>query len=327
MTKPMGDDTAKPHEAVLSNGTDATNANLVKEIAKGFASSIRSPILKNPGDYGLNFDNVHFLAQDGVPIEAWFIPRSDSTKLIIANHPRWFNRYGCPTHIEPWRSLGSWADPGNTVEVDFVPDYRVLHDAGYNVLTYDSRNAGQSGDGNGGLVTAGRFESRDVIGALTYCRTREDLKNMTVGIFARCNGANATFFAMHSQPEYFTSVRCLVAAQPLSIRAIMSRFLATQGLEDQMEALDREMKLVVSVGMDDLSPVQWAKSVQIPTFVYQVHDDAMTQTSDVQAIFDSVPIEKKKLHWIRNTTARWDGYLEFQRRPEPMLEWFKKFMS
>jgi hypothetical protein len=26
-------------------------------------------------------------------------------------------------------------------------------------------------------------------------------------------------------------------------------------------------------------------------------------------------------------TRRWDGYLEFQRRPEPMLEWFAKHMD
>jgi hypothetical protein len=25
--------------------------------------------------------------------------------------------------------------------------------------------------------------------------------------------------------------------------------------------------------------------------------------------------------------ARWDGYLEFQRRPQPMLEWFAKYLS
>ncbi len=28
----------------------------------------------------------------------------------------------------------------------------------------------------------------------------------------------------------------------------------------------------------------------------------------------------------RGTTRRWDGYLEFQRHPEPMLDWFAKHM-
>jgi uncharacterized protein len=32
-----------------------------------------------------------------------------------------------------------------------------------------------------------------------------------------------------------------------------------------------------------------------------------------------MPVADKKLHWIHGTTARWDGYLEFQRRPQPIL--------
>jgi len=44
-------------------------------------------------------------------------------------------------------------------------------------------------------------------------------------------------------------------------------------------------------------------------------------------MFDNIPIAEKKLHWIYGTSARLDGYLEFQRRPQPMLEWFEKYMS
>ena len=36
---------------------------------------------------------------------------------------------------------------------------------------------------------------------------------------------------------------------------------------------------------------------------------------------------EKKLQWIEGTTARWNGYLEFQRRPQPMLDWFAQYMS
>ena len=75
--------------------------------------------------------------------------------------PLWFNRYRFPAHLEPWKSLGG---AGNDFEVDFVPDYRILHDAGYNVLTYDLRSLGQSGNANSGGGSGGRFDARDVIG-------------------------------------------------------------------------------------------------------------------------------------------------------------------
>ena len=33
---------------------------------------------------------------------------------------------------------------------------------------------------------------------------------------------------------------------------------------------------------------------------------------------DNIPMAGKKLQWIEGTTARWDGYMEFQRRPDPL---------
>jgi hypothetical protein len=52
----------------------------------------------------------------------------------------------------------------------------------------------------------------------------------------------------------------------------------------------------------------------------------LTEPDDVQAMFDNIPVPDKKLQWIGGTTHRWDGYLEFQRRPVPMLDWFAAHM-
>ena len=159
---------------------------ILKGIADGFKNQLRAPLLSTPADAGLAFESVTFPSLEGVPLEAWFIPRRGSDKLVIVNHPRGFNRYGSPSHLEPWKSM--FAASGNDIEVNFIPDYRILHDAGYNVLAYDLRNHGHSGAGNGGLVTSGNFESRDVVGSLRYARTRDDLSGMTIGLFSRCLG-------------------------------------------------------------------------------------------------------------------------------------------
>jgi uncharacterized protein len=47
----------------------------------------------------------------------------------------------------------------------------------------------------------------------------------------------------------------------------------------------------------------------------------------VQIIYDNIATDEKYLHWIRNTTHRWDGYLYFQREPAQMLAWFAKYMA
>lgn len=294
-------------------------------ISGAFKQQLRSPILRTPAEAGLLFEDVTFPSEDGVPLEAWFIPSAGSNKLIIANHPRWFNRYGCPSHLEPWKSLGSMA--GNDFEVNFIPDFKILHDAGYNVLAYDLRSFGHSGTGNGGISTGGRFESRDVLGSLAYAR--KAFGDMAVGLFSRCLGCNATFFANQRRPDLFEDVKCLIAVQPLSVRIIMERILELTGFPmDRFDEVEREVVLATSMSLADMSPLDAAKSVSIPTFVYQVRDDLMTRATDVQAIFDNIPGNvPKDLLWIEGTTRRWDGYTYFAREPARILEWIACHMG
>ena len=55
---------------------------------------------------------------------------------------------------------------------------------------------------------------------------------------------------------------------------------------------------------------------------------ALEEAFSVPDLADRQPtsVADKKLQWIYGTTRRWDGYLEFQRHPKPMLEWFAKHM-
>lgn len=298
---------------------------LLERVAEAFSRQRRSPILRSPDDAGLDYEDVTFPSRDGVPLEGWFIPAAGSDKLVIANHPLGFNRSGMPTHLEPWRS--EWAASGNAFEVDFIPDYKILHDAGYNVLAYDLRNHGHSGAANGGVTSSGIFEARDVVGSLSYARGRHDTRDMTIGLFSRCLGCTSTFSAMTQFPEAFDGVRCLVAPQPVTTRTIMERRLAVMGLSERIDDLERRIVVRTSIGFARRNTQEWARSVRVPTFLYQVHDDVLTHPSDIQTMHDNIPVAEKKLQWIEGTTARWDGYLEFQRRPEPMLEWFATYMS
>lgn len=299
---------------------------IIKAIAEGFGRPIRSPILRTPAEFGLDYENITFSSRDGTPLEAWLIPCEGSDRLIVANHPLSFNRYGFAAHIEPWKSaFGDFA--GNDFEVNFLADYKLLHDNGYNVLTYDFRNFGQSGAANGGIQSGGIFEARDVLGSLDYVRSRADLQRMTLGLFSRCLGANATMFAMASVPEAFRAVRCLVAVQPLSVRVILEQTLKRLGLSSEIDALESEQRLITSRTLDEMSPIVAARSVTVPTFVYQVHDDVLTRPDDVQTIFDSLPASQKELFWIHGTTRRWDGYCFFQRFPDRILEWFATHMK
>ncbi len=62
-----------------------------------------------------------------------------------------------------------------------------------------------------------------------------------------------------------------------------------------MSDLSRRIVLTTSIGLPQRAPMQRAKNVSAPTFLYQVHDDVLTHPSDVQGIFDSIPVTEKKL--------------------------------
>lgn len=304
--------------------------HLIQAMADAYGFQARSPILHTPAGHGLEFEQVTFQATDGVPLEGWFIPAPGSNRLIIANHPRGFSRAGMPSHLEPWKSI--WASSGNGWEVNFVPDYKILHDAGYNVLTYDLRNHGHSGAANGGIVTSGLFEYRDVLGSLNYAARRSETAHMSVGLFSRCLGANSTIYAMVREPKAFSSVACMVACQPLTPSSIAERLMVLAGVptdrvDEAMNELEQRMILKTSVDFSTRDVKEWAKSVTTSTFVYQVRDDILTTSADVQAIYDNLQTDDKQLHWIKDSTARWDGYVEFQRHPEPMLAWFDDHMK
>jgi len=117
------------------NLTDEQIDKVLQAIVDSFGQQLRSPVLHWPSELDLDYEDVTFQAVDGVPLEGWFIPAMGSGKLVIANHPMGFSRSGIPTQREPWRSV--WQASGNDFEVNLVPDYEILHNAGYNILAYD----------------------------------------------------------------------------------------------------------------------------------------------------------------------------------------------
>lgn len=318
MTTPTTTQTAGLDEAQVQ----ATLATM----AESFVSWPRSPIYHRPDEAGLDYEDVTFPSADGVPLEGWYIPAEGSDKIVIANHPRWFNRSGLASHLEPWSRFGGAT--GNDFEVNFIPDYKLLHDAGYHVLAYDLRNFGQSGTGNGGVFSVGRFESRDVLGSLDYVRRRQNTRDLTIGLFSRCVGANASMFAMMQDPAAFEGVRCMASPQPLSAGVALARAMDRLGIPaDRIGDLDEQVFRRTSFHLDELSPVPWAEHVTVPTLLYQVRDDVYTTPADVQSIYDAIPLADKSLFWIEGTTRRWDGYTYFQREPERILTWFADHMS
>jgi uncharacterized protein len=317
----MTDTTAqatKPTEAPGSTPTPSTQ-RFIDGLAELMAHSARTPILRRPDEYGLEYEDVFFPAMDGVTLEGWFIP-AESDRLLICNHPMPCNRYGYPGHLEPWTDFGGF-------EVNFLPEYRILHDAGYNILTYDLRNHGRSGMGSGGIIGHGVLEYRDVIGSLHYAKSRVQTKDMKTALYSRCLGANSTVVAMNNFPEEFRHILAMIALQPAAPRGFVEAGLDRAGIAGGRELFDEALHRRSGYRLDDFRPIEDTEVVTVPTLVAQVHNDFTMPPSYVQAIYDNISAEDKKLFWIEGTDLRFQGYNYFGEHPELVLEWFDTHMS
>ena len=62
-------------------------------IANSFNYPNRQPLVKNPGDYGLAYEDVSIETEDGVTLAGWLMMGSGDDVIIIG-HPATFTRYG-----------------------------------------------------------------------------------------------------------------------------------------------------------------------------------------------------------------------------------------
>lgn len=292
---------------------------LIDQLAKGVSYSFRTPILRRPSDYGLEFEEVFFPAMDGVMLEGWYIPSKGSKKLVICNHFIGANRYGYPGHLEPWTGSGGF-------EVNFIETYKALVDAGYNVLAYDLRGHGRSANGAGDITGVGAIEWRDVIGSVRYAKSRPDTSKMKVALHSLCMGCNSTFIAMEKHPEEFKHIRCMVALQPLSAAPFIERALSDQGVENAVERFNDRYSYYTGFRHTDSNAIARAHAVKVPTMLVQVKDDMTTKPSDAEGILERLSNSKKKLLWIEGTSVRYEGYRYFSQKPAELIEWYDQHL-
>lgn len=107
----------------------------------------KKPIEEVPSDYGMEYDDIEFLSDDGeTELSGWVIhPEEEAQMTVIFGHGYKGNRYE-----------------------DHIPFFEIadgLLDRGYRVVFFDFRYAGESG---GDMSTVGAKEQLDMLGAVDY---------------------------------------------------------------------------------------------------------------------------------------------------------------
>jgi dienelactone hydrolase len=282
----------------------------------------RQSVPKNPADYGMDYQKVDFSAADNVKIKAWLIPGA-SNKLIVMAHVGGLTKYGSTVAFKSFSKLYN-------KEIEFLKVARHLHDAGYGVLMFDFRNHGESDSSpDGGKAAVGLEEYKDVVAAMDYLQSNEDTKNLQVGFVSFCMGANSTIIAMSKQPHVFQNVKCMVAVQPISMEVFVRNYAKKRFTAVGGRLLFPAIKFFVNLQskhhLQDMSPREYAKDINVPILYVQVRNDPWTELSDIEGFCASTRTEKDFL-WLEGFTHRFEGYQYFGDHPERMLDWLKKWM-
>jgi len=288
-------------------------------LAQGLSLPPRTPIVRTPKDYDMEFEEVSFKTADGVIIKAWFIP-ANSENVIISNHFSPANRYGFAGHLEGLDFAGGF-------EVNFLPRYKALHDAGYSILAYDLRSHGESGDGEGKISGVGYYEWQEVIASVEYVKRRN--ASAQIGLSSMCMGANATLNAIDHQADTFKDIKCMLCIAPLKGQTTIERQAEQMGIEAgaALEAFEPIYKGITGLTVDDHNIIPKFKNLNIPTFFFQVRDDSNSRWTDVQEMYDLTPVADKKIEYLEGTSLRFKGYSYFSENPEKMVEWFDAHMK
>lgn len=295
-------------------------AGFVVAVAALFARHMIKPVRQRlwatPGDLGLDYEDVHFPAQDGLRLAGWFLPaaadsrRKGGTIVLV--------------HGWPWNRLGDAAQDlvsnltGST-PVDLLRLAYALHQDGYHVLMFDLRNHGQSASSP--PVTFGREEARDLLGALAYLNGRADVDGERIGVIGFSAGANALLYALAQTLQ----IRAAIAVQPTTPAIFSRRFAA-----DILGPLGRlalplaELLYLVSGGsrLSMLQPAATTITAGTPVLFVQGNGDRWGSMEDVARMAAAVPQARGPLYV--DTTHRYEGYQYLIDNPKIVTAFFEQ---
>jgi dipeptidyl aminopeptidase/acylaminoacyl peptidase len=128
----------------------------------------RTKIRRTPAIHHLAFEPLWLTSHGGTRLAAWFVPCPGARASVVLCH-------GYPMNREDL--------------LDLVPP---LHRAGFHVLMFDFRALGES---EGQRCTFGREEPEDVLAAVRFLQSREELDPERIGVLGLSMGAASCLIA------------------------------------------------------------------------------------------------------------------------------------
>jgi len=232
---------------------------------------------KGPKDFGLQSETVTFAATDGVSLKAWWLPAEGEPRatVIIAHG------------IDHTRQV-------------MLGRAAFLVHGGYNVLALDLRCHGESG---GEFISPGLVETRDLLGAIRYVRSRGErgpivLMGVSLGAVAslltaaesKDVAAVISDGAFSSGADTFRNMRDYFAHDPS--RGVWERrfysIAVFPGLFRSIE-LGYYLRTGVDLGPDFVAVLPSARRIACPVLLISGESDWIVPTKNARSILAMLP--------------------------------------
>lgn len=295
-------------------------AVVVGLVTRRMVSPPRQPVNIQPSDLGLPFENVQFPAQDGVRLSGWFIPAALGTgrkgATLVFVHGWGWNRLGDAAD-------DMLADMTGATPVEFMRLAHSLHYEGYNILTFDLRNHGESASQP--PVTFGQKEADDLLGALTYLQSRTDVAADRIGVVGFSMGGNALLYALPRT----TAIRAAVAVQPTTATVFAERFardvLGDVGQYVVLPLTELAYSVASGLNLGALQPAFAAGGAgETPVLYVQSKHDAWGSVEDVKRIAASTPCAEGPLYV--DGMHHYQGFQYVIDNPKILVAFFEQYM-
>lgn len=157
--------------------------------------NLRKPVTVFPDQFRLVHENINFRTADGIALHGWFIPAPEtSQKTIIVLPGRGQNRG------------------------EILAGTHFLHNAGFNLLYFDFRGAGESG---GTTTSIGYLELRDFDAALEFLKRNKEDEARQIGVYGLSMGGAVALYETANRAE----IKCVVAEAAFdSFEGIVARY-------------------------------------------------------------------------------------------------------
>ncbi len=288
-----------------------------KQISDLMIKPGKSEVFDSPKNYGLDYEDVTFKADDGVTLSGWLI-KGDTDKVIVQSHfGVQCSRSGFTVKGKNFMEKSLW-----NKDIPFLKQAKYLNEAGYSILMYDMRNHGNSERTD--WITWGLNERKDIVGALNFISNHNDYKNANIGLLSICMGQAISVFAYGLEPKMKQfNIKTMISVQPLNY----SCFVANMGLPQFLiKSGDKYSKEKRNIDLTGDSFMPYVKDVNVPTLVIQNSNDPMTDLDFVKDYYDKLTVEKEII-WLDLDKKRAAAYDWIGKSPEPIVGWFDKYLK